>query len=62
MLTNVTKTFDLTTKNLSFVATLATVPLIHKRLRVRNNFSSLTSAFLQSKEMQIVCLPFLKKN
>lgn len=46
MLTNVTKTFDLTTKNLSFVATLATVPLIHKRLRVRNNFSSLTSAFL----------------
>ena len=50
---SVTKTFNLVTKNSSLGTTLMTVPLLSKRLKVRNNFLlSLVSTFLQ-KEMQI---------
>ena len=51
--TDATKTWKLATKNSSLVATLANyIPLIYKSLKVRNNFQSLISAFLQ-KEIQI---------
>ena len=50
---NATKTFNLATTKFEFSCHFGNhVPLINKRLKVRNNFTSLISAFLQ-KEMQI---------
>ena len=46
MVANATKTFNLATKKLSLVTTLATI-LTNKILKVRNNLLSLISAFLQ---------------